>query len=91
MTCGPKKYCQSSLKDNQIFLYFIKNLMSNLVIYVYPRPLPASRDPRHTFTTVALGHWGGVLMFLFCFVVFFGVYYLCMCTFISHRLRSLML
>ena len=24
-----------------MFLYFIKNLMSNLVIYVYPRPLPA--------------------------------------------------
>ena len=35
------KYCKSSLKDNQIFLYFINNLMLNLVIYVYPRPLSA--------------------------------------------------
>ena len=30
MTCGPKKmYCESSLKHNQIFLYFIDNLMLN--------------------------------------------------------------
>ena len=27
-----KKYCKSSLKHNQIFLYFIDNLMLNLVI-----------------------------------------------------------
>ena len=41
MTCGPKqKYWKSSLKDNQIFLYFIEDLMLNLVIYVYPRPSP---------------------------------------------------
>ena len=39
MTCGAKKlYRKLSLKHNQIFLYFIDNLMLNLVIYVYPRP-----------------------------------------------------
>ena len=42
MTRGPKKkYCKSSLKHNQIFLYFIDNFILNLVIYVYLRPLPA--------------------------------------------------
>ena len=42
MTRGPKKkYCKSSLKDNQIFPYFINDLMLNLVIYFYPRRLPA--------------------------------------------------
>ena len=33
--------------------------------------LSSRKDETKTFTTVALGHWGGVLMFLFCFVGFF--------------------
>ena len=42
MICRPKKrYCKSSLKHNQIFLYFIDNFMLNLVVYVYLRPEPA--------------------------------------------------
>ena len=45
----------------------------DLYLHPHPRPLPASHDPRRTLTTVALGHWGGVLMFLFCFVVFLAV------------------
>ena len=56
-----KKCCKSSLKNNQISLYFIDSLMVNLVIclpatlthtcdlypHPHPRPLPASRDLRH--------------------------------------------
>ena len=38
-----KKYCKSSLKHNQIFLYFIDNLMLKLVIWL-PATLAHSRD-----------------------------------------------
>ena len=38
-----KKYCKSSLKHNQIFLYFIDNLVLNLVICL-PATLTRTRN-----------------------------------------------
>ena len=50
-----KKCCKSSLKHNQIVLYFTVKFGDLFTcdpnpyrdLYPHPRPLPASRDPRH--------------------------------------------